>query len=114
MRFQNACREGHTEIAFTATGTNLQLVFGNQAGNNFNIDIRDCDFDKEHGKVSYFFVFPQKVVQRKKVNDDGCKKRRESCRAIKISEKERQRERENRNLAWSIYARERWTRPVPL
>ncbi|XP_015592403.1 protein big brother [Cephus cinctus] len=50
VRFQNGCREGHTEIAFTATGTNLQLVFGPAPGNYANDPI-DCDFDKEHGKV---------------------------------------------------------------
>ncbi|CAG7728776.1 unnamed protein product [Allacma fusca] len=50
MRFQNGCREGHTEIAFVATGTNLQLVF-NPATNGYANDIRDCDFDKEPGKV---------------------------------------------------------------
>ncbi|XP_024881352.1 protein big brother isoform X2 [Temnothorax curvispinosus] len=51
VRFQNGCREGHTEIAFAATGTNLQLVFGNASG-NYPVDPNDCDFDKEHGKVS--------------------------------------------------------------
>lgn len=50
MRFQNGCREGHTEIAFIATGTNLQLVF-NPVANGYLTDMRDCDFDKEHGKV---------------------------------------------------------------
>ncbi|KAG5309695.1 Protein big brother [Trachymyrmex zeteki] len=50
VRFQNGCREGHTEIAFAATGTNLQLVFGNASG-NYPVDPNDCDFDKEHGKV---------------------------------------------------------------
>ncbi|KYM94144.1 Protein big brother [Cyphomyrmex costatus] len=49
VRFQNGCREGHTEIAFAATGTNLQLVFGNASG-NYPVDPNDCDFDKEHGK----------------------------------------------------------------
>ncbi|XP_020708142.1 protein big brother-like isoform X2 [Athalia rosae] len=49
-RFQNGCREGHTEIAFAATGTNLQLVF-TPASAGFGGDPRECDFDKEHGKV---------------------------------------------------------------
>jgi hypothetical protein len=53
IRFQNGCREGHTEIAFVATGINLQLVF------NPNHSIygheRECDFDKEHGKVSRLY-----------------------------------------------------------
>ncbi|CAN8001618.1 unnamed protein product, partial [Ixodes pacificus] len=48
VRFQNACREGHTEVAFVATGTNLQLVFS--PCHNGYVDC--CDFDKEHGKVS--------------------------------------------------------------
>ncbi|XP_015109367.1 protein big brother [Diachasma alloeum] len=48
-RFQNACREGHTEIAFAAMGTNLQLTFGPAAG-TFS-EPGQCDFDKEHGKV---------------------------------------------------------------
>ncbi|KAH0953473.1 hypothetical protein HN011_008651 [Eciton burchellii] len=50
VRFQNGCREGHTEIAFAATGTNLQLVFSSASG-NYAVDPCDCDFDKEHGKV---------------------------------------------------------------
>ncbi|XP_065352656.1 protein big brother-like [Cloeon dipterum] len=52
VRFQNGCREGHTEIAFVATGTNLQLVF-NPVINGYAVpDLgRECDFDKEIGKV---------------------------------------------------------------
>lgn len=50
VRFQTGCREGHTEIAFAATGTNLQLIFGVGSGNYVG-DPRECDFDKEHGKV---------------------------------------------------------------
>ncbi|CAM1320567.1 CBFB (predicted) [Pycnogonum litorale] len=49
MRFHNSCREGHLEIAFTSTGTNLSLVFlpcTNGYGKN-----NDIDFDKEQGKV---------------------------------------------------------------
>jgi len=49
VRFQNACREGHTEIAFTATGTNLQLVFQYQSPGY--LTEKECDFDKEPGKV---------------------------------------------------------------
>lgn len=51
VRFQSGCREGHTEIAFAATGTNLQLVF-TPVASGFGGDPRECDFDKEHGKVS--------------------------------------------------------------
>lgn len=52
IRFQNGCRaEGRAEIAFVASGTNLQLQF------NCNMTPygheRECDFDKEHGKVSF-------------------------------------------------------------
>ncbi|XP_046675714.1 protein big brother-like [Homalodisca vitripennis] len=52
LRFHNACREGHTEIAFVATGTNLQLVF-NPTANGYHLSTasRECDFDKEQGKV---------------------------------------------------------------
>lgn len=49
VRFQNACREGHTEIAFIATGTNIQLVFA-PASNSY-MQNRECDFDKEPGKI---------------------------------------------------------------
>lgn len=64
MRFQNGCREGHTEIAFAATGTNLQLVFGGASG-NYSVDSCDCDFDKEHGKVSSnTFVSPDLIAAR--------------------------------------------------
>ncbi|KAL3243405.1 hypothetical protein MRX96_047433 [Rhipicephalus microplus] len=48
VRFQNACREGHTEVAFVATGTNLQLVFS--PCHNGYVDC--CDFDKERGKMA--------------------------------------------------------------
>jgi len=37
--------------AFIATGTNLQLVF-NPVSSGYPADMRDCDFDREHGKVS--------------------------------------------------------------
>ncbi|CAG2161529.1 unnamed protein product [Oppiella nova] len=47
IRFQNGCREGHTEAAFIATGTNLQLVFS-PCANGYS---EGCDFDKEQGKV---------------------------------------------------------------
>ncbi|XP_075212741.1 core-binding factor subunit big brother [Lycorma delicatula] len=52
VRFQNGCRDGHTEIAFVATGTNIQLVFTPNT-NGFHIGSvpRECDFEKEHGKV---------------------------------------------------------------
>lgn len=64
VRFQNGCREGHTEIAFAATGTNLQLVFGGASG-SYPVDPCDCDFDKEHGKVSrkFRFLFKQRILQ---------------------------------------------------
>lgn len=41
--------------AFIATGTNLQLVF-NPVANGYLTDMRDCDFDKEHGKVRTNFL----------------------------------------------------------
>lgn len=51
IRFQNGVREGHTEVAFVASGTNLQLVFNAHPG-PYSHQERECDFDKEHGKVS--------------------------------------------------------------
>lgn len=51
IRFQSACRtEGRTEIAFVASGTNLQLTF-NCSMMPYGHE-RDCDFEKEPGKVS--------------------------------------------------------------
>jgi hypothetical protein len=47
IRFQNACREGHTEVAFTTNGTNLSLIFS-PCLNGYD---GGCDFGKEHGKV---------------------------------------------------------------
>lgn len=52
IRFQNGCREGHSEIAFTNSGTNLQIVFNLSLG-PYHPE-REVDFDKEHGKVSDF------------------------------------------------------------
>lgn len=46
-RFQNSCREGHIEIAFAATGINLQLIFN--PGIGLYTHERECDFDKEVG-----------------------------------------------------------------
>ena len=60
-RFHNGCREGHTEVSFTGTGINLQLMFNANLGLYHNISHhhshhfeRELDFDKEHGKVSSF------------------------------------------------------------
>jgi hypothetical protein len=40
--------------AFVATGTNIQLVFNPSTNGYSTADHgRECDFDKEHGKVSY-------------------------------------------------------------
>uniref|UniRef100_A0A1A9VU87 Uncharacterized protein n=1 Tax=Glossina austeni TaxID=7395 RepID=A0A1A9VU87_GLOAU len=57
IRFQNGWREGHTEISFVGSGTNLQLVFN--ATQNPYVHDKACDSDKEHGKVhikSYFIM----------------------------------------------------------
>lgn len=52
MRFLNGCRaEGRTELAFVASGTNLQLTFNHNMG-PYGGHERECDFEKEHGKVS--------------------------------------------------------------
>lgn len=68
VHFQHYCREGHTEIAFVASGTNLQLVFNANQGPY--TQERECDFDKEHGKVNVCFytkkkfLFSENVFQR--------------------------------------------------
>lgn len=62
LRFQTGCREGHTELVFVTSGTNLQLIF-NPSFHPYNND-RECDFDKEIGKVRYsFFNFIYLVVR---------------------------------------------------
>ncbi|KAJ8281176.1 hypothetical protein GJAV_G00064390 [Gymnothorax javanicus] len=53
-RFQNACRDGRSEIAFVATGTNLSLQFfpANQHGEQRQAPTREyVDFERETGKV---------------------------------------------------------------
>ncbi|KAK1163615.1 core-binding factor subunit beta-like isoform X1 [Acipenser oxyrinchus oxyrinchus] len=53
-RFQNACREGRSEIAFVATGTNLSLQFfpANLHGEQRQTPTREyVDFDRETSKV---------------------------------------------------------------
>ncbi|XP_033491958.2 core-binding factor subunit beta isoform X1 [Epinephelus lanceolatus] len=53
-RFQNACRDGRSEIAFVATGTNLSLQFfpANQHGDQRQVPTREyVDFERETGKV---------------------------------------------------------------
>ncbi|KAL1493987.1 hypothetical protein ABEB36_009664 [Hypothenemus hampei] len=49
-RFLAACQEGHVEIAFTTTGTNLQLMF--TPPNAGYMTDNQCDFEKEQGKVN--------------------------------------------------------------
>ncbi|KAI1285480.1 Protein big brother [Halotydeus destructor] len=48
IRFQNACREGHTELAFSTVGCNLSLIF-NPCLTGYSDG--GCDFEKETGKV---------------------------------------------------------------
>uniref|UniRef100_T1HAZ8 Uncharacterized protein n=1 Tax=Rhodnius prolixus TaxID=13249 RepID=T1HAZ8_RHOPR len=62
IRFQNGCREGHTEVAFVATGTNMQLVFTPSTNGYHLPGNRDCDFDKEHGKASFTSTYQLGVV----------------------------------------------------
>ncbi|CAG9801860.1 unnamed protein product [Chironomus riparius] len=59
IRFQNGCREGHTEISFFSNGINIQLMFNpnpmmyhhhHHHHHMMNFE-RELDFDKEHGKV---------------------------------------------------------------
>ncbi|CAL4124589.1 unnamed protein product [Meganyctiphanes norvegica] len=47
QKFQSQCRDGYTEIAFTSSGTNLQLSFSPTQGGYSS----DVDFNKEPGKV---------------------------------------------------------------
>ncbi|XP_070763552.1 core-binding factor subunit beta isoform X5 [Enoplosus armatus] len=52
-RFQNACRDGRSEIAFVATGTNLSLQFfpANLHGDQRQVPTREyVDFERETGK----------------------------------------------------------------
>ncbi|XP_051512841.1 core-binding factor subunit beta isoform X4 [Myxocyprinus asiaticus] len=52
-RFQNACRDGRSEIAFVATGTNLSLQFfpANLHGDQRQAPTREyVDFERETGK----------------------------------------------------------------
>uniref|UniRef100_A0ABM5EUR0 Core-binding factor subunit beta isoform X7 n=1 Tax=Pogona vitticeps TaxID=103695 RepID=A0ABM5EUR0_9SAUR len=52
-RFQNACRDGRSEIAFVATGTNLSLQFfpANWQGEQRQTPTREyVDFEREGGK----------------------------------------------------------------
>ncbi|XP_044049494.1 core-binding factor subunit beta isoform X2 [Siniperca chuatsi] len=54
-RFQNACRDGRSEIAFVATGTNLSLQFfpANLHGDQRQVPTREyVDFERETGKVA--------------------------------------------------------------
>ncbi|WAR12755.1 BGB-like protein [Mya arenaria] len=55
LRFQTECREGHADLAFVATGINLQLQFKSNSWSE-NPDDRlvapdFVDFDREPGKV---------------------------------------------------------------
>jgi len=48
-KFLNAARDGNTEIAFVATGFNLIMNF--DTSTNFNPALRQCDFERESGKI---------------------------------------------------------------
>lgn len=49
-KFVNSCRDGSTEIAFVGTGFNVILSF-DPSSSNFNPAHRQCDMDREPGKV---------------------------------------------------------------
>ncbi|XP_046378780.1 core-binding factor subunit beta-like isoform X1 [Haliotis cracherodii] len=55
LRFHTECREGHADVAFTATGTNLQLSFAANAWSDKPEDRTPTqefvNFDREPGKV---------------------------------------------------------------
>lgn len=70
-RFAIGCREGHTEIAFTNSGINIQLIFNpnpmmyhhhhHHMHHHFANFERELDFDREHGKVSKLFYVDFKI-----------------------------------------------------
>lgn len=101
MRFTSGCREGHTEIAFTATGTNLQLVFDHSPYNN-----RGCDFQKENGKahiVSRFIMNGVCVrwrgwIDLERLDGAGCLELDEERAAIEDAALREQIERYNQRL----------------
>ncbi|XP_070196307.1 core-binding factor subunit beta-like isoform X2 [Littorina saxatilis] len=55
LRFQTECREGHSDLAFVSTGTNLQLNFSANAWSDIaeeRVPTREfVNFDREPGKV---------------------------------------------------------------
>lgn len=68
-RFRAGCCEGHTEISFATTGINVQLVFNPNHGlyhhphhhhhhhpAHLGLE-KECDFDKEHGKVGTSLIY---------------------------------------------------------
>ncbi|XP_050527927.1 protein big brother-like [Daktulosphaira vitifoliae] len=59
-RFQMGCREGHVDIAFANTGTNLQLMFTPNVPTMTPYHqpaIGYCDFEKERGMVHILSPF---------------------------------------------------------
>nr|XP_045625617.1 uncharacterized protein LOC123774961 [Procambarus clarkii] len=68
QKFQNQCRDGYTEIAFTNTGTNLQLSFTPVPG-GYSPDV---DFNKEPGKVSSRVLLIDDRCSRVLLIDDRC------------------------------------------
>ncbi|CAI6358123.1 unnamed protein product [Macrosiphum euphorbiae] len=59
-RFQMGCREGHVDIAFATTGTNLQLMFTPNMPSMTSYHqptIGYCDFEKEQGMVHILSPF---------------------------------------------------------
>ncbi|KAF0750944.1 protein big brother-like [Aphis craccivora] len=59
-RFQMGCREGHVDIAFATTGTNLQLMFTPNMPSMTSYHqptIGYCDFEKEQGMVRKYISF---------------------------------------------------------
>lgn len=50
VRFHNGCREGHTEIAFISSGTNIQIVFNPNYGPY--MPEKELDFEQEEDKVN--------------------------------------------------------------
>uniref|UniRef100_A0A8B9ME61 Core-binding factor subunit beta n=1 Tax=Accipiter nisus TaxID=211598 RepID=A0A8B9ME61_9AVES len=73
-RFQNACRDGRSEIAFVATGTNLSLQFfpASWQGEQRQTPTREyVDFEREGGKEKHTFKMQMLSLIYATVDDLG-------------------------------------------
>uniref|UniRef100_A0A2K5NRY1 Core-binding factor subunit beta n=1 Tax=Cercocebus atys TaxID=9531 RepID=A0A2K5NRY1_CERAT len=105
-RFQNACRDGRSEIAFVATGTNLSLQFfpASWQGEQRQTPSREyVDLEREAGKVYLKtpMILNGVCVIWKRLDgmgclefDDGCMAQQEDALAQQAFEEARRRTRE--------------------